>query len=115
MLQVDELLAIGLGILEGYVGLPLLFHLVRPVSRWLMRPWGKEATFALSLTIVCTFCFLGSVEMAVVQMCLNMFAHEAGRRGTLGKLTSLGVFVGFTSSVIIPRVELKLRRMKGVL
>lgn len=108
------LLTAFLSFVQGYVGLPLLFFLVLPITRTILKPWGSSARLSEFLCGFFSFCFLLMVEFAVLDVWLDLLSKEHPEtRQELGRLAGLFVFIGLVSFGITPKIELKIRSIWG--
>lgn len=103
-----------IGFLQGYVGIPLLFHLVRPVSRLLLRQWGLgHIGISKFITAFSVMSFLGIAEYACAEVWLGLFSKgDPALRVRLGKLWVLWIFLGLIAHAVIPAIDSRLRRLR---
>lgn len=110
MNTLQAVVAAVLGLLSGYVALPLAFHLTRPLANRLVRTWRRPITLSLSVAMVATFFFLLVLNLGAVGAWLDMLARgDPDVRERVGKVWGLWMFFGLVAHGLVPTIEVAIR------
>jgi len=109
MPEFNLVLAAVVGALQGFVGLPLIYYLVRPTVEVLLKPWEPPLWWTRILVTVSVFGFLLTVLLSAARPVLDGLV-ENRQRG--GRIWALALFVGLLAHILVPAVESSLRRRK---
>lgn len=103
-----------LGLLYGYVALPLAFHLTAPMARRLVAIWKGPVPVSSWIAAVASFLFLLVLGLGAAGVWLDMLARgDPDARIDLGRTWAVWLFVGLVAYALVPRIETALRRRRS--
>jgi hypothetical protein len=101
------------GFVFGYVGLPLVYFLVKPIVELMQKLWPADLRFSGYLAAFAAVCFLIIMEYGAAGMWLDWFARQdSARRVQLGKVWVAWQFLGLAAFIVIPRIEARFRKRR---
>jgi hypothetical protein len=109
--DVDVAAAAFVGFVYGFIGLPLVYFLVKRIVEMFQTFWPAGLKISGFFAAFAAFCFLIMVEYGSAGMWLDWFARQdQARRVQLGKIWVLWQFLGLAAFIAVPRLESELRK-----
>jgi hypothetical protein len=103
-----------LGLLYGYVALPLAYHLTAPTARRLVAVGKGPAPVSSWIATVASFLFLLVLGFGAAGVWLDMLARgDPEARIDLGRTWAVWLFVGLVAYALVPRIETAVRRQRS--